>query len=73
MRIKNAINQKRKDGDSAFSNDLHEALSGKNQEGFWKMWKSKFPKKNSKIPNQVDGSTSHEETANKFATFCRYL
>jgi len=66
---KNAINQKRKDGDNAFSNDLHEALLGKNQEGFWKMWKSKFPKKNSKIPNQVDGSTSHEEIANKFATY----
>jgi hypothetical protein len=54
--------------ENEFSNSLHEALLNKNQESFWNSWKSKFGKK-SKIPNKVDGSTSHEDIANKFALF----
>lgn len=68
LQYKNAIRQKRKLNENAFSNDLHEALLEKNQDNFWKMWKSKFAKK-SNIPASVDGSVSHEEIANKFASF----
>jgi len=68
MQYKNAIRDKRKLGENSFSNDLHEALLQKTQDNFWKMWKSKFSKK-SDIPHEIDGSVSHEDIANKFATF----
>jgi len=64
---KNAISQKRRVGENAFSNDLHDALLSKDQGSFWKMWKSKFSKNKSKLPNQVEGLINHEEIANRFA------
>jgi hypothetical protein len=69
LAYKNRIREKRKVGENAFSNDLHNALMNKDQGSFWKIWKSKFSKKSSNIPDRVDGSTSQEEIADKFASF----
>lgn len=50
------------------TNDLHDALSSKSQNAFWKMWHSKFGKKKV-FPVTINKETNDQVIANKFASY----
>ena len=66
LQYKQLIRRKEMEGKEQFSNELHDALVGKENDVFWKCWKSKFKKAgNSQV---IAGSCSPGIIASKFAT-----
>jgi exonuclease III len=51
------------------TNDLHEALMNKDNDGFWKTWKSKFPSKKTTKYSLIDGASDPREIAEKFGNY----
>lgn len=52
----------------SYTNDLHDALLRKSNQGFWKTWNSKFGNKSHKIV-QVDGSADEQVITDKFSKY----
>ena len=67
LQYRNRIRENQNNELSAYSNDLHDALMGKNGTTFWKVWRSKFHCKNK--PLDVEGHSDANIIADKFAQF----
>ena len=65
MAYKKAIKTNKCEGDSYFSNDLHDLLLSKDTTGFWRTWNAKMC--GSKLSSVVDGTTDGSSIAQKFA------
>ena len=61
-----AIRKNKRDSDSLFTNDLHDALLSKQGNDFWKCWNSKVANKSPKCL-QVDGFIDAKEISDNFA------
>ena len=61
-----AIRKNKRDSDTLFTNDLHDALLSKQGDAFWKCWNSKVANKSPKCL-QIDGSINAKEIADNFA------
>ena len=59
--------QSERESELVYTNELHEALMGKNGPVFWKIWKSKF--ESQQKSTEVDGETNEIIVADKFADF----
>ena len=69
---KKRIREERAQETSVFTNDLHDALSHKSGQAFWKTWNSKFGTKNNKVV-QVDGTADISKIVNNFAAAGRTM
>ena len=58
----------KKSSTESYTNELHEALLSKNQNGFWKCWRSKFESPN--VCQQVESSVDPDIITEKF---CRHF
>ena len=63
-----AIRSKQREETENYTNDLHEALLMKQGTAFWKVWGSKFEKKNRTVSN-VNGVTDPVAIAEHFSTY----
>jgi len=62
------IKEKERNAKSCITNSLHDALLDKDQSTFWKVWKSKFGKRND-TPTIIEGCSDQQEIADKFSEY----
>lgn len=65
LRTKSSKNE----ADLIITNDLHSALCDKDNNSFWKLWKSKFDSCNKSKPKIVNGLTNSREIADEFSKY----
>ena len=67
LAYKQLIKIKEAESHLAFTSELGFSLEAKNSTQFWKSWKSKFPSKNTKNSQVIDGKINQSDIANIFA------
>ena len=64
-----AIKNFRAEHEFSITNELHDALSKKNKDNFWKIWKAKFSTRNSSKPLTVSGLVEPGHIADAFSEY----
>ena len=68
--LKLCIKRSKQEAELIITNDLHTALCEKDNNGFWKLWKSKFDTNSSvNQPKNINGKTNASEIANEFSAY----
>src|SRR5271165_5740075 len=62
------LKQNQENGNNSVSNDLHDPLLNKNQNGFWRTWKAKFGNK-TRNSSVVEGLSDEFKIASAFSEF----
>ena len=71
-KYKNYIKKRKKSNIDTISDNLHDSIVDKDQTTFWKIWKSKFGRKNDSSKNvhfQTKGEVDDHSIANEFADY----